>query len=108
MPRHHARFAPTGAALLSVACGLVLCGAAAAQPQQPGSALPNPRLITLVPAGGKAGTAVEVTFTGTDLEEPQTLLFSHPAIKAEPIVPPPPAAARPEEAAAKPAAAKPP
>ncbi len=73
-----------------------LCGgeAARAQQQLPGNALPNPRLATLVPPGAKAGTSVEVTFTGTDLDEPQTLLFSHPSIKAEPVVapaPPPPA-----------------
>ncbi|HKI36133.1 MAG TPA: hypothetical protein VKA46_30025, partial [Gemmataceae bacterium] len=89
MPRHHTRFAPIGAALLSLASGLLLCGSAVAQAQLPGSLLPNPRLSTLVPAGGKAGTVVEVTFTGTDLEDPESLLFSHPSIKAEPIIPPP-------------------
>jgi len=68
----------------------LLCGSAVAQAQLPGSLLPNPRLSTLVPAGGKAGTVVEVTFTGTDLEDPESLLFSHPSIKAEPIIPPPP------------------
>jgi hypothetical protein len=88
MPRHHARFASNGAALLSLACALLLSGRIVAQQQQPGSALPNPRLNTLVPAGGKAGTVVEVTFTGTDVEEAQALLFSHPSIKAEPIQPP--------------------
>ena len=66
----------------------LLAGAARAQPQGPG--MPNPRLTSVVPAGGKAGTTVEVTFTGTDLEEPQQLLFSHPAIKAEAIETPPP------------------
>ncbi len=103
MPRHHARLASTGAALLSLVSGLLLCGSAAAQPQQPGSALPNPRLSTLVPAGGKAGTVVEVAFTGTDLEEPQALLFSHPSIKAEPIVPPLPPPPDPKKPPTKPA-----
>jgi hypothetical protein len=90
MPRQHTRFASTAAALFALVSGLALCGSAAAQAQLPGSLLPNPRLNTLVPAGGKAGTVVEVTFTGTDLEDPQELLFSHPSIKAEPIIPPPP------------------
>ncbi|HXG12681.1 MAG TPA: PPC domain-containing protein [Gemmataceae bacterium] len=72
-------------ALLGLAGGAT---PAAAQPQAAG--LPNPRLTVLTPAGGKAGTVVEVAFAGTDLEEPQTLLFSHPAIQAEPIVTPPP------------------
>jgi hypothetical protein len=39
---------------------------------------------------------VEVTFSGTDLEEPQTLLFSHPGIKSEPIFPPPPPTPKPD------------
>lgn len=64
-----------------------------AQQQLPGNALPNPRLTVLTPAGGKVGTSVEVAFAGTDLEEPQALLFSHPGIKAEPIIPPAPAPA---------------
>src|SRR3954471_10161448 len=87
MFRLHTRFASTSAALLGL---LLLYGSAAAQQQLVGNALPNPRLNTLVPAGGKAGTVVEVTFTGTDLEDPEGLLFSHPSIKAEPIIPPPP------------------
>jgi hypothetical protein len=45
-----------------------------------------------MPMGAKVGTTVEMTFTGTDLEEPQELHFSAPGIKAEPILPPPPPA----------------
>jgi hypothetical protein len=52
--------------------------------------LPQPRLQTVFPAGGKVGTTVEVTFAGTDLEEPEALLFSHPGLRAEAIVPPAP------------------
>src|SRR4051812_7667029 len=54
------------------------------------SNLPSPRLLTVAPCGGKAGTTVEITLTGNDVEEPQGLLFSHPAIKAELIHEPPP------------------
>src|SRR5437870_3072567 len=75
----------------------VLAYAGMARGQPPGgNNLPNPRLLTLTPCGAKAGTTVEVVFTGTDLEEPQTLLFSHPGIKAEPIIPPPPPAPKPD------------
>jgi hypothetical protein len=70
--------------------------------QTPGSGLPVPRLFSVVPSGGKVGTTLEVTFTGADIEEPQALLFSHPGIKAEPIIPPVPAA-DPKKPAAKPA-----
>jgi hypothetical protein len=65
-----------------------------AQPR-PGSNLPAPRLMTVSPPGGKIGSTVEVTFTGTDLEEPQQLLFSHPGIKAEPLAAPQPPQPKP-------------
>jgi hypothetical protein len=61
-----------------------LASRAAAQPP-PGPGLPQPRLLIVSPAGGQAGTAVEVTLTGNDLDGPQKLLFNHPGIKAEPV-----------------------
>jgi hypothetical protein len=64
--------------------------------------LPNPRLLTIIPPGGKVGTTVEVTFTGTDVEEPEALLFSHAGLKAEPILPPPPPKPDPKKPAPKP------
>jgi hypothetical protein len=62
--------------------------------------------MTVMPPGGKIGTSVEVTFTGTDLEEPELLLFSHPGIKAEPLATPapPPPAPTPAPAGKKPKA----
>src|SRR6516165_2967079 len=57
---------------------------------QLGSLLPNPRLTSVTPHGGKVGTTLEVSFAGTDLEDPQAMLFSHPGVKAEAIIPPPP------------------
>jgi hypothetical protein len=57
--------------------------------QQPG--LPLPRLDAVSPTGAKAGTVVaELTLLGADLEDTESLLFSHPGIKAEVIVPPAP------------------
>lgn len=55
-----------------------------------GNQLPNPRLATLTPLGGKAGATVNITVGGSDLEQPDALLFSHPGIKAMPIIPPAP------------------
>jgi hypothetical protein len=107
MPPHQLRRAPVRAAWLALASALLLCGHAPAQPQLPGSGLPSPRLSALVPAGGKAGTVVEVTVAGTDVEEPQALLFSHPSIKAERIAEPPPAPPDPKKPPAKPAAPAP-
>jgi hypothetical protein len=63
---------------------------ARAQQPQLGNLLPCPRLNFVTPCGGKAGTTVEVTFNGTDVEAPEQLLFSHPDIKATPVVPPQP------------------
>src|SRR6516164_1598399 len=69
---------------------LASAGTALAQQPLPDSALPGPRLLTIVPAGARVGTSVEVTFTGTDIEEPETLRFSHPGIRAKPVIPPEP------------------
>src|ERR1700677_1551270 len=67
----------------AAALALILLGAADAWAQpQLGNLLPNPRLNTVSPPGGKVGTTFEVTFTGTDLDVPEALLFSHPGIKA--------------------------
>jgi hypothetical protein len=62
-----------------------------AQQPNPGSGLPNPRLFTVLPPGGQAGQTIEVSFTGTDLEDPEALVFSVPGVRAEPIAAPPPA-----------------
>ncbi|MCX7699731.1 MAG: hypothetical protein N2039_02530 [Gemmataceae bacterium] len=66
-----------------------------AQPNLP--TLPRPRLQSIFPAGAQVGSTVEVTLTGTDIEDPEDLFFSHPGIKAEPIAPPPPADGKPPE-----------
>ncbi len=44
--------------------------------------LPTPRLLTVTPMGGRAGTAVEVAVSGEFLDEAGDLLFSDPAITA--------------------------
>ncbi len=73
------------------ACVLALLAASVGQAQiVNGHQWPVPRLTLLTPCGGKIGTTLEVTFTGTELEDPDALLFSHPGIKAMPIVPPEP------------------
>jgi hypothetical protein len=80
---------------------LAAAGPAVGQPQLPGNALPQPRLSSVMPCGGKAGTSIEVVCSGTDLEEPQGLLFSHPGFRAEPIAEPPPPPADPKKAETK-------
>ncbi|MBO0698380.1 MAG: PPC domain-containing protein [Zavarzinella sp.] len=75
---------------LRLCAALVVLAAAPALAQQPPGP-PLPRLDSISPPGGKAGTTVaEVALTGTDLDEADALLFSHPGIKAEAIVPPTP------------------
>jgi Bacterial pre-peptidase C-terminal domain len=51
--------------------------------QQPQPGLPLGRLDTIFPCGAKAGTTVEVQLAGADLDETESLVFSHPAIKSE-------------------------
>jgi hypothetical protein len=47
--------------------------------------VPLPRLLTTMPMGGQAGTSVEVTITGDNLEQVSALTFSHPKITAAPV-----------------------
>src|SRR5437764_944022 len=82
------RFSPAlrAGAILS----LLLCAGRAEAQIVNGNLWPKPRLSVLTPTGGKVGTTFEVAFTGTELDEPKGLYFSHPGIKAEPVLPPPP------------------
>jgi hypothetical protein len=82
-----------------------LPGLADAQVQN-GNLWPVPRLTALAPNGAKAGTTLEVVFQGTDIINPDALVFSHPGIKGTPIIPPPPMV-DPKKPAAKPPAPTP-
>src|SRR5262249_6638462 len=75
---------------LLLAIVLALCAASAGRAQPPQSGMPVPRLFSVFPCGCKAGSTVEVTFTGQDIEEPETLLFSDARLKAKPRAPPAP------------------
>lgn len=46
--------------------------------------LPAPRLLTVYPMGVQAGTSVEVTVAGDNIDEEPQLVFSSPALSAEP------------------------
>lgn len=76
----------TGTAAVALLGGLLLAGRVHAQPQL-GSLQATPRLTIVTPAGAKAGSTVDLAFTGTDLDEPKALLFSHPGIKAVAVAP---------------------
>lgn len=82
--------------LAALAACATLSDVAGQQPPPPG--LPSPRLSNVFPTGAKAGTAPTVakvwglnaaytggvvTANGFDLDEPTSLLFSHPGIKGE-------------------------
>ncbi|GBD35813.1 hypothetical protein HRbin36_00928 [bacterium HR36] len=71
--------------VMLIGTGLLLVPRLTAQ-----NAYPHPRLQVVFPPGGKVGTTVEVTLTGTDLDDPRALVFSHAGLKAELIPPPPP------------------
>ncbi len=45
--------------------------------------LPRPYLTSVFPPGGQAGTTVEVTITGANLEDATALLFQHPGFTVE-------------------------
>ncbi len=69
---------------------LVALGAASLLGTAPGVAqqvcLPMPRLLTVTPMGGQAGTSVEVTITHQHVDAVQELLFSTPTITAKPVM----------------------
>ncbi len=71
---------------------------------QPANVLPAPRLHVISPLGAKAGSTVEVTFTGFDLEDSTGLYFATPGFNAEIIVPPEP---KPDPKAKEPPKPKP-
>jgi hypothetical protein len=79
---------------------LAVCGTAAAQPPPPPPGLPSPRVQFVFPPGAKAGPAetaralgftfggdARVAVTGTDLDEPEKLAFSHPGITGTFVAP---------------------
>jgi hypothetical protein len=83
---------PPASARYLIAALLLTALAAGRAPAQrpPGPGLPQPRLLVVSPAGAQAGTAVEMTLTGNDLDDGQKLLFNHLGIKAEPFAEPQP------------------
>jgi hypothetical protein len=66
---------------LSLALGIFFAASALAQQVT----LPLPRLLTVMPMGGQAGTNVEVTITGENIEDVTELTFSSPKIAAKPV-----------------------
>ncbi len=78
------------AAFLALCAGLLAALPVRAQQPLLDSTYPAPRFVSILPAGGKAGTVVEATVAGVDFDEPEKLLFSSPGFKAELVPPPPP------------------
>jgi hypothetical protein len=72
-------FRPSVVRIFAGAASLWLASASVAQQV----CLPAPRLLTLMPMGGQAGTSVEVTITGENIEDTKELLFSTPKLTAK-------------------------
>ena len=72
-------FRPSVIRVLAGAASLWLAAASIAQQV----CLPAPRLLTLMPMGGQAGTSVEVTLSGENIEDAKELLFSTPKLTAK-------------------------
>ncbi|MEZ6059508.1 MAG: PPC domain-containing protein [Planctomycetaceae bacterium] len=70
--------------LLTVFCAAAMLHSLLLVPCAFGQAvcLPAPRLLTTKPMGGQAGSTVNVTITGDNLEDADELRFSHPGITA--------------------------
>lgn len=67
---------------------LLAAAAGALGQQQPSATIPHPKLASVQPPGAKAGAALDVRITGTDLDQADRLLFSHPGISAQAAVAP--------------------
>jgi hypothetical protein len=76
-------------AVLAWVAVLLPASTALAQKDPAVPTLPGPHLYRIMPIGGRSGSTFELTLTGTDIEDPQGLLFSQPGIKTELILPPP-------------------
>ena len=61
-------------------CAMVPCLASTAIAQS--VCLPLPRLLTTMPMGGRAGSQVEITITGENLDDASELHFTHPSLTA--------------------------
>jgi hypothetical protein len=75
---------PRSSALPFAFCVMSLVCAAPAVAQQ--VCLPAPRLLTVTPMGGQAGTSVEVRITHQHVDAARELLFSTPKITATPVL----------------------
>ncbi len=70
---------------MAVPALVALCAASWTLPSQTFAqsvCLPAPRLLTTMPMGGKAGTQVEVTISGENIDDADQLAFSDPHITA--------------------------
>ena len=66
----------------SLATLALLLGLLVTMPGGARAQLPVARLVSLFPPGGRIGTTFEVTASGTDLDEPSGLRFTHPGLSA--------------------------
>ena len=69
---------------------LAVAFAAVVFAQQPGPPLPAPRIATIFPMGGQLGATVDITVTGTDIDDPTGLMFSATEIQSVLVIPPEP------------------
>lgn len=70
------------AACLGVAAWSLVAWSVAPEARAQSVGLPAPRLLTTMPMGGTAGSQIEVTISGENLEEAGDLSFSDPRITA--------------------------
>ncbi len=78
----NARFAKFSIPLLATIAGLVAWNVPMECLLAQSVGLPAPRLLTMMPMGGQAGTEVEITITGEELDGAHKLMFSDPRITA--------------------------
>lgn len=82
------RTVATRPAVLTAAflCGVGLVALSVVDSGLARAEFPEPRLTAIDPPGGLRGGSVEVTLSGSDLDDATALTFSHPGITAKPVM----------------------
>jgi len=86
MARIRTRTARSAGLPLALFCGVALVAQSFVGSGLARAEFPEPRLTAIDPPGGLRGSSVEVTLSGSDLDDATALTFSHPGITAKPVM----------------------
>ena len=68
---------------LALLTGIMMIPTTSLAQQKQAPPLAQPRITSITPAGGKAGTSFDVMVTGQNIDQARALHFDHPGIRAD-------------------------